>query len=126
MNAFCKTPSNYLRTYRLVTTASAARRLTGTRAFSTTHPWRSVALDSEEAKRDVTATAKRMFEFSSSCVIALNILSAQAAAAAIITQPDGISTIPMVRGDWVLFHPVYTPEELKAVEVRPKMAPSRW
>jgi len=23
----------------------------------------------------------------------------------------------MVRGDWVLFHPVYTPEELKAVEV---------
>ena len=23
----------------------------------------------------------------------------------------------MVRGDWVLFHPVYTPDELKAVEV---------
>lgn len=24
---------------------------------------------------------------------------------------------PVLRGDWVLFHPVYTPEELKAVEV---------
>jgi len=23
-----------------------------------------------------------------------------------------------LRGDWVLFHPVYTPEELKAVQVR--------
>lgn len=25
---------------------------------------------------------------------------------------------PLIRGDWVLFHPVYTPEELRAVEVR--------
>lgn len=24
---------------------------------------------------------------------------------------------PILRGDWVLFHPVYTQEELKAVEV---------
>lgn len=24
---------------------------------------------------------------------------------------------PVLKGDWVLFHPVYTPEELKAVEV---------
>lgn len=29
-----------------------------------------------------------------------------------------MSTVPeMVRGDWVLFHPVYSPAELKAVEV---------
>jgi len=29
-----------------------------------------------------------------------------------------VSTVPStVRGDWVLFHPVYTQEELKAVEV---------
>lgn len=29
------------------------------------------------------------------------------------------STVPiMVHGDWVLFHPVYSPEELKAVQVR--------
>jgi len=36
-----------------------------------------------------------------------------------ITQPGAVSTVPtMVRGDWVLFHPVYTPEELRAVEVR--------
>lgn len=36
-----------------------------------------------------------------------------------LTKPDAVSTVPTtVRGDWVLFHPVYTPEELKAVEVR--------
>ncbi|KAJ3518358.1 hypothetical protein NMY22_g13717 [Coprinellus aureogranulatus] len=35
-----------------------------------------------------------------------------------LTTPDATSTVPtMVRGDWVLFHPVYSPEELKAVEV---------
>ncbi|KAF5382520.1 hypothetical protein D9615_002956 [Tricholomella constricta] len=35
-----------------------------------------------------------------------------------LTHPDAVSTVPtMVRGDWVLFHPVYTQEELKAVEV---------
>ena len=39
--------------------------------------------------------------------------------AAALTQPGAVSTVPtMVRGDWVLFHPVYTQEELKAVEVR--------
>ncbi|KAF5315070.1 hypothetical protein D9619_007299 [Psilocybe cf. subviscida] len=35
-----------------------------------------------------------------------------------LTTPDAVSTIPeMVRGDWVLFHPVYSPAEIKAVEV---------
>lgn len=35
-----------------------------------------------------------------------------------LTKPDAVSTVPStVRGDWVLFHPVYTQEELKAVEV---------
>jgi len=35
----------------------------------------------------------------------------------LLTKADGVSTVPtMIRGDWVLFHPVYTPEELKAVE----------
>ncbi|RDB17903.1 Alternative oxidase, mitochondrial [Hypsizygus marmoreus] len=35
-----------------------------------------------------------------------------------LTQPDAVSTVPtMVRGDWVLFHPVYTQDELKAVQV---------
>jgi len=35
-----------------------------------------------------------------------------------LTKQDGVSTVPtMVRGDWVLFHPVYTPEELRAVEI---------
>ena len=35
-----------------------------------------------------------------------------------LTRPDAVSTVPpTVRGDWMLFHPVYTPEEVKAVEV---------
>ena len=35
-----------------------------------------------------------------------------------LTKPDAVSTVPStIRGDWVLFHPVYTQEELKAVEV---------
>ncbi|KAJ3568113.1 hypothetical protein NP233_g5925 [Leucocoprinus birnbaumii] len=35
-----------------------------------------------------------------------------------LTKPSAASTVPtMVRGDWVLFHPVYSPEELKAVQV---------
>jgi len=37
-----------------------------------------------------------------------------------LTKPkqSAASTVPiMVHGDWVLFHPVYSPEELKAVQV---------
>jgi len=42
-----------------------------------------------------------------------------------LTQSDAASTVNIqtsgvnskVHGDWVLFHPVYTPEELNAVEV---------
>ncbi|EAU88999.2 alternative oxidase [Coprinopsis cinerea okayama7 len=35
-----------------------------------------------------------------------------------LTTESAVSTVPtMVRGDWVLFHPVYSPAELKAVEV---------
>ncbi|KAJ7929586.1 alternative oxidase-domain-containing protein [Mycena leptocephala] len=35
-----------------------------------------------------------------------------------LTKADAVSTVPtMVRGDWVLFHPVYTPEEMRAVQV---------
>ena len=35
-----------------------------------------------------------------------------------LTTHDATSTIPvMLRGDWVLFHPVYQPDELKAVQV---------
>lgn len=35
-----------------------------------------------------------------------------------LTKNDAVSTVPtMVRGDWVLFHPVYSPEELRAVQV---------
>ncbi|KAJ7171208.1 alternative oxidase-domain-containing protein [Mycena filopes] len=39
-----------------------------------------------------------------------------------LTKTGAVSTVPTMRGDWVLFHPVYTPEELKAVEVLHKEA----
>ncbi|KZP33528.1 alternative oxidase [Athelia psychrophila] len=41
-----------------------------------------------------------------------------------LTKQDAVGTVPMVRGDWVLFHPVYTQEELKAVEVKHREAKS--
>jgi len=34
-----------------------------------------------------------------------------------LQTPDSVSTIPEVKGDWVLFHPVYSTNELKAVTV---------
>ncbi|KAF8349322.1 mitochondrial alternative oxidase [Amanita rubescens] len=34
-----------------------------------------------------------------------------------LRKEDAVSTVPKFRGDWVLFHPVYTTEELKSVEV---------
>lgn len=41
-----------------------------------------------------------------------------------LTTPGAVSTLPstIFRGDWVLFHPVYSQEELKAVEVMQKEA----
>lgn len=37
----------------------------------------------------------------------------------VLSQVDAVSTVPQdVRGDWVLFHPVYSQEEMKSVEVR--------
>ena len=35
-----------------------------------------------------------------------------------LTKPDIVSTTPAIHGDWVLFHPVYTEDELRAVKVR--------
>jgi len=35
-----------------------------------------------------------------------------------LTHVDAVSTVPQeIRGDWVLFHPVYSQEEMKSVEV---------
>lgn len=34
-----------------------------------------------------------------------------------LSKSGPTGAVPIVRGDWVLFHPVYTLEELKAVEV---------
>lgn len=34
-----------------------------------------------------------------------------------LTHPDATSVQPLIRGDWVLFHPVYSDDELKAVQV---------
>jgi ubiquinol oxidase len=36
-----------------------------------------------------------------------------------LTQVDAVSTLPQeVRGDWVLFHPVYSQEEMESVQAR--------
>jgi hypothetical protein len=34
--------------------------------------------------------------------------------------PSPTTPTQLIKGDWVLFHPVYTPDELKAVEVSGK------
>ncbi|KAH0831929.1 alternative oxidase [Lanmaoa asiatica] len=35
-----------------------------------------------------------------------------------LTQVDAVSTVPQeIRGDWVLFHPVYSQEEMRSVEI---------
>jgi hypothetical protein len=34
-----------------------------------------------------------------------------------LTKKSAADTVAIVRGDWVLFHPVYTPEEMKAVKL---------
>ena len=34
-----------------------------------------------------------------------------------LTHPDSTSVQPLIRGDWVLFHPVDSQEELRSVEV---------
>lgn len=35
-----------------------------------------------------------------------------------LAQVDAVSTVPQeIRGDWVLFHPVYSQEEMESVEV---------
>jgi ubiquinol oxidase len=56
--------------------------------------------------------------FTSHFSLSIEDLPPAASGSQALTVPDGVSTVPtMVRGDWVLFHPVYTPEELKAVDV---------
>lgn len=58
--------------------------------------------------------------FSQSAIRALTIPA--------ITKRNAASTVPNhanYRGDWVLFHPVYSPSELKAVEVLHRK-PASW
>ena len=38
-----------------------------------------------------------------------------------LVKPDIVSVSPQIHGDWVLFHPVYTEDELRAVQVRAHM-----
>ncbi|KAG6376958.1 alternative oxidase [Boletus reticuloceps] len=47
------------------------------------------------------------------------------ALSSVLTQADAVSTVPVpqdLRGDWVLFHPVYSEEEMKSVEILHKEA----
>lgn len=39
------------------------------------------------------------------------------------TKADDTSALTDITGDWVLFHPVYTPEEVNAVKVRARHTP---
>ncbi|KAI0917335.1 hypothetical protein AcW1_007450 [Taiwanofungus camphoratus] len=39
-----------------------------------------------------------------------------------LTKEDAVSTVPEMKGDWVLFHPVYSPEELRSVEIMHRKA----
>jgi len=75
-----------------------------TRQLSTSSLCRN-SLSGKRSHQDATSPHKLPEELSDSGTSAL-------------TKHDAVSTIPvMVRGDWVLFHPVYQPDELKAVEV---------
>lgn len=81
---------------------------TGRRLVSTSSPRRKdgdLLVDKRTHKEATAATSPHKQEIPGSPVPSL-------------TTHDAVSTLPvLVRGDWVLFHPVYSPEELKAVEV---------
>lgn len=95
------------------------------RTFTTSHP-RPTALTSKPLHDDALK-AKGSIRGGKSNTLMRSLLSEKRLGEstktpqAQLTKADGVSTVPtMVRGDWVLFHPVYTEEELRAVEV------SRW
>jgi hypothetical protein len=51
-------------------------------------------------------------------LIAVIVLFIEDRSGTSLTTPDAVSTVPtVIHGDWVLFHPVYSEEEVKAVEV---------
>ncbi|KAJ7485040.1 AOX, alternative oxidase mitochondrial precursor [Mycena galericulata] len=85
------------------TQRNAALRLMGTSIICTVRPTRA---------RFMSSTPSRPLESP------LKDSEHPTASSSQLTKADAVSTVPtMVRGDWVLFHPVYTPEEMKAVEV---------
>lgn len=60
-------------------------------------------------------------------LLGLNVLlslSLEDSKAEHLTKEDAVSTVPEMKGDWVLFHPVYSPEELRSVEVSTAFAMS--
>lgn len=78
------------------------------------------SLSTKQSHQEATASHKRGYFYQLlACLIHLvTPEELPASSSSPLTKHDAVSTIPdMVRGDWVLFHPVYQPAELKAVEV---------
>lgn len=98
---------------------------TGCRQLSTSSVLRS-SLTAKHAHKEATTPHKRELQLFANFVSPItNVLGqltedlpgSSSSQISQLTKHDAVSTVPF-RGDWVLFHPVYTPEELKAVQVR--------
>ncbi|PPQ72300.1 hypothetical protein CVT26_007131 [Gymnopilus dilepis] len=90
----------------LILVGSCHRDFAGARQLSTTSVSRNGELTSKLAHQEATEGHKQDIPGTSSHTPSQ------------LTKPDAVSTVPeMVRGDWVLFHPVYSTDELKAVRV---------
>lgn len=81
-------------------------------------------LSTKQSHQEATSPHKREHSYQSLVCLLISVLvpeelsDSSSPRTSALTKHDAVSTIPdMVRGDWVLFHPVYKPDELKAVEV---------
>ncbi|GJE98288.1 alternative oxidase [Phanerochaete sordida] len=102
---------------RLVLTPQAASRLlvaTYPRAFSTSTPSRnalSAKPTDEKAVQGTEGLHRRDLAPQHPAAVEEALTHPDA------VSPDAVKQAPLIRGDWVLFHPVYSDEELKAVKV---------
>ena len=107
----------------LILVGSCHRDFAGARQLSTTSVSRNGELTSKLAHQEATEGHKREFAaivlvISGTYIHVEDIPGTSSHTPSQLTKPDAVSTVPeMVRGDWVLFHPVYSTDELKAVQV---------
>ncbi|KAL1748043.1 alternative oxidase-domain-containing protein [Schizophyllum fasciatum] len=85
----------------------------GSRSFATSAAFRAAA---SAHQHSAGQTAQRSGASSSD-----QSRSVSSAASSPLTKQDAVSTVPqqphVFTGDWLLFHPVYKPDDLKAIEV---------